>query len=311
MLLRQISPSDPVTNLGLDAADQGAPILRDAEFRSKPGDLERKETAQDAAGGTTITRELNTDNTPITYTPAYRNVTKKIVSRDIKVDKVVEQRSDDPMTRLADRTVIEMRKVFRLFQVMCITGDSAGVATDFDGFENLITYGRTVTGGVVVPVGGDAVADLQQIAIEKLLEHAENVRFFRPDGLVHAYMNGQLKVRWLTVAKKLGYYSQIQRPDSGAIDEIIGDRIIIRSAGLNYDGASYLLPFTEADNSSSVWFVAWDEEGEGVHLLTSAGLVGEYNGRVGNFYQNNFNMDASIGVRDSNSLVRSTGWKLS
>ena len=313
MKLRQISQGDDVTTLGLNGMERGAAILIDVECRANPGDLERKETKQGAAGGSTITRLINTDNTAIQYTPAYRNVTKMIVSRDIKVDKVVEGRSENPVSVLADRTEEEMFYVGQLFQAMCFIGDSGSVATDFDGLENLISYGRSLDADIVLPVGGDDVRDLQQLAIEKLLEHAENVITFQPDGLVHAYVNGQLKVRILTLAKTLGYLREVQKPDVSYVDQIIGEKIIIRSAGLD-SGGSYLLPFSESyngGNSSSFWFVAWDENGTGVHLLTSQGLVGEYAGLVGNFWQNNFNMDAVLGVRNSNALVRSRGWKLS
>jgi len=313
MKLRQISPGDEVTTLGLNGMERGAPILTDAEWRDRPGDLERKETKQGAQGGSTITRLINNDNTPITYTPAYRNVTKKIVSRDIKTDKIVRQRAGDPIIDLAERTEEEMFYVGQLFQAMCFTGDSGAVATDFDGLENLISYGRNLDANLTLPLGGDSVKDLQQEAIEKLLEHAENVITFGPDQLVHAYVNGSFKVRILSIAKALGYLSTVQKPDAGYVDNIIGDKVIIRSAGLDSSG-SYLIPFTETyngGNSSSIWFVAWDESGIGVHILTSQGLVGEYNGPVGNFYQNNFNMDAVMGVRNSNALIRSRGWKLS
>jgi hypothetical protein len=313
MKLRQVSPGDPVSALGLEAFEIGAPIIQDAEFRAEPGDLERDEKLTDAEGNTTITRALNADNTPVTYTPSFINVTKKIVSKDIKVDKSLEQRGKDIESVLARRTKREMTKVARLFQAMCFNGDSGSVATNFDGFENLVaTYGTIKTGGLALPVGGDDFKEMQQEAIEILLEHAEYVQTFAKNGLIHAYCNGKLKVRLLTVSKNLGYLTTVQRPgEPGAVDNIIGDKIILRSAGLNYSGSAYLLPFTETGDASSIWFISWDEEGEGVHLLTSAGLVGEYNGRVGNFYQNNFNMYAVIGCRHPNSLVRSTGWKLS
>jgi hypothetical protein len=173
----------------------------------------------------------------------------------------------------------------------------------------MASYGTTRAANKTVPVGGDSVKSIQQEAIEKLLEEAEWVQTYALNGTIHAYMNGVLKVRLLTIAKNLGYLSQVQRPDGGAVDNIIGDKIIIRSAGLDYLGA-YLLPFTETDNSSSIYFVAWDENGTGVHLLTSVGMLGEYNGRVGNFYQNNFNLDAVLACRHTKSLIRSTGWKL-
>jgi hypothetical protein len=308
MKLRQASPADPVSAIGLMGLEEGAPILEDAEFYAKGGDQDRLEKEVDATGGTTITRALNAANTAITYTPDYTTLTKKIISRTIGVDDIVQQRGMDAQSELAKRDRREMRRAGRLLQNIFFNGDSGSVATDFDGFANLVDATRILSNGKVMPVGGDDVKDVQQEAIEQLIVDAEYCRAISGARL-HAYMNPLLKIRLVTVAKNLGFYQSIQEAGK-TFDTLLGD-IILRSAGRDYNMA-YLLPFTEAyvgANSSSIYFVAWGQE-EGVTCLTSAGLVGKNDPAQNIFGEDTYNLDMTIGVTDVNALVRSTGWRL-
>lgn len=312
MKLRQISPGNSETSIGLDGLEGGCSILQDAEFYAKGGDLDRKETETDAQGGDTITRALNAANTATTKTPTYSNFTKKIVSRTISVDNVVGQRGGDMVEELAKSSKIELRKVGYRLQNMFINGDSGSVVTDFDGFANLVDASKVLSGdnlGVLMPVGGDSVRDVQQIAIERFLQAAAFCRAFF-QGRKHVYMNPQLHVRLVTVAKSLGYYQAIQ--ELGVTIDTIGGDIILRSLGLDEDGAAFL-PFTETPNggnSSSMYFVGWGD-GEGVTCLTSAGLVGEYKPGSNALGYNQYDLDMVLGVQNKHALVQSPGWKLS
>lgn len=310
MNLRQLSAGDPVTAIGLQGLFERCPILEDAQFYQVGGDLDRLEKTVAAGGSDTITRALNTENTPISKTPAYANITKYIVSRTIKIDNIVAQRGRDMTQELADKSLTEMRLVGSRLQRMFVKGDSGSVTTDFDGFENIVDASCVLSGdqlGKLVPVGGDAVAGGQQEAVERLLSNAAYCKAFY-QGKVWAYMNSLLAIRITSVAKKLGYYSQIQV--MGQLVDAIGD-IIIRPLGMDEDG-THFLPFTETPNggnSSSIWFVGWGEK-SGVTCPTSAGLVGEYKAGDNIFGFNQYDLDMGMGVQDKNALVQSPGWKL-
>ena len=312
MNLRQVSPGDPVSSIGLDGLFEGCSILQDAQFYAKGGDLDRLENPTDAIGSDTITRALNAANTPTTKTPHYGNLTKKIVSRTISVDNIVGQRVGDMVAELGKNSRTEMRQVGYRLQNMFLNGDDGAVVTDFDGFANLVDASKVLAGdllGMIVPVGGDVVMDLQQTAVERLLSVAAFCRAFFQKRIT-AYMNPLLHIRWVTVAKKLGFYLPIQEIGE-TIDTIRGD-IVLRSVGLDEDGDAFL-PFTETPNggnSSSIWLVGWGE-GEGVTCLTSAGLVGEYKPGANIFGYNQYDLDMTLGVQDKNALVQSPGWKLS
>lgn len=127
-------------------------------------------------------------------------------------------------------------------------------------------------------------------------------------GAQFAYMNEYLKIRWLTVAKALGYYRQ-SKDELGNVIDVIGN-VIIKGAGYAKAGTP-LLPFTEtcgiSTNTSSIWCVRWGER-TNLTCLTSVGLKGRYSGQVGNQIINNINLDMTMHLQDATSLVQLKGF---
>jgi len=306
MNIREISQNDPISNLALDGLLESAPILDDAQFYSSDGNADTLKdalTGSDPAGK--ITRSINEANPESTHTRPETAYPKKLVSFTSKADAALEDRNIDPNTELAQITYQDAYRRGFVLQNMFFEGDSAADAEDFDGFRNLVTAGNILNDGVVVPVGGDAVAADQQTAIERLLQHFASVR----GGAQFAYMNDSLRIRWLTVAKKLGYYSQ-SHDELGNQIERIGDTII-RGAGKDYAGAD-LLPFTETvpvANSSSI-FLARYAERMNLTALTSAGVHGRFS-EDATFLKNTVNFDITLILQDPKALVQSQGWRLS
>jgi hypothetical protein len=299
MLITQISPNDPATRVALEGLMSSCPILQDAQFYTKSGAADSLKRARRASEMEKITRSLGDDNTATGPTPTYDPVTKKIVSFDAKVDVTLEDRNEDPEAELAVQTRLEAEEAGYVLQPMFFSGDTGADAEDFDGMENLVSEDYIKDDGLVVPVGGDSVADLQQLSIEKLRQHIATVR----GGATHMYMNEFLKVRWITVAKKLGYYDSIQTLD-GVIERIGG--VIVRGAGYDRSGDP-LLPFTEG--SSSIWLVRWGDRKD-LTCLTSVGVKARYAGQIGNHLINNVNFDCVLHLQNPAALVQSSGWKL-
>lgn len=311
MLLREISPSDPVTNLVLQGFEKSAPILKEAQFYAKNGAADSKKRAKATSEKTDLFRALNADNTASTYTPTYDTVTKKIVSFDVSVDVTLEDRNEDPLAELAQETINQSESFGYLLQEELFKADTDDDSQEFNGMEAICedrSLQETVNDGsglVLLMGNSDTVVAEQQKAIELLLRLFASVR----GGASHAYMNEYLKIRWLTIAKNLGYYRQ-SKDELGNMIEMIGDTVI-RGAGYNEPG-SPLLPFTETPgggSSSSIFCVRWGE-GKDLTILTSVGIKGRYAGQSGNFLINNVNMDAALHLQNNTAMKQSRGWKL-
>jgi len=309
MLLRAISPSDPITALALAGIETNAPILRDLQFYSRNGNADSIKTAREGAT-TNIFRPLNTNNTAVPPVPVYEPVLKKIISFDAKVDVVLEDRNEDMEAELAQQTRLEAEDAGYIFQKQIFEGSAATDANSFDGLRNLVTEKWLIEAegnGIVVPVGNaDTKVSAQQLFIEKLLQRIETVK----GGASHLYINQNLKARLITVAKNLGYYRQ-SKDELGNYIEQINDTII-RGAGYEASGET-LLPFNEtvgeANNCTSIFFVRWGERKD-LTALTSVGLKGRYAGQVGNFITNNINMDMALALQNPSALVQWKGLRL-
>lgn len=310
MLLSQISDNNPVSQLALEGLLKNAPILQDAQFYSKSGSADSVKHKREANTKTKITRSINEDNSATPPTNTYDPVAKKIISFDAKVDVVLDDRNEDPEAELAFQTRLEAEEASWVLQEMFFEGDSAVDSEDFDGMRNLVKTSqilKTDTDGLQLLLGNsDTARTAQQKAIEKLLQHAALVRGMA----THAYMNEWLKIRFLTVAKSLGYYRLSKDELGNEIETIRG--LVIRGAGYKKDGST-LLPFNEtvganADNSS-IFFARWGERVD-LTVLTSVGVKGRYAGQLGNFIINNVNMDAALYLQNDKALTQSQGWRL-
>lgn len=309
MLLEQISPSDPVTAQAMRGLKETCAIIRDAQFYQKNGPADNVKKAPSSSDSGTF-RSLNESNNPTAAARNYESFGKKIVSFDAKVDVILEDRNEDPATELAMQTYIEAKERGYVVQEKFFEADSGSNAEEFDGIRAVCPAGNVITpsSNILVPVGNsDANRAAQQSAIESLLINARKIK----GGATHAYMNGLLKIRLLTVAKELGYY-RMSKDELGNEVEQIGD-IVLRDAGLKTDGKD-ILPFSETVNAegttSSIFFVRWGERTD-LTVLTSRGLVGRYAGQVANHYINNVNMDAALVLQDDTAIQQSEGWKLS
>lgn len=307
MNIRQASPGDPLTNAALDAMIEVAPALNDLEFYTRPGTADTLYEDFDAAAKTKITRSLNDSaNSATAPTPVPQTITKKIVSFDATVDTVYLQRGYDAPSEMTTQLRREARQAGFKLQAMIFEGDAAVDAEDFNGLRKIAKTAYKNTLGRIVPAGtGDSIVAAQQLAVEAFLNQAAILRAANPV----AYMNENLRARWVTVAKNLGYYRQ-SIDELGRFIERIGN-VVLKGAAYGADGAA-LLPFTESANggsSSSIFFVE-HAENDKVTALTSVGFVAEDNGKVGNKFVVNCNMDIELGIRTPWSLVISQGWKL-
>jgi len=310
MRLREISPADPVSQIALDGLIETAPILLDAEFYTREGNADNIKDAPSGATQTKITRSLNEPNTPIAGARTYSPATKKIVSFDSKVDVILEDRNEDVEAELIKQTLIDAKEAGWVLQDLFFNGDVGEDSENFDGMVNLVhaDWIKTIeANGIYVPVGSsDTNASLQQLAVEKLLQGFAMVR----GGTQIAYMNEYLKIRWLTVAKALGYYRQ-SKDELGNTIDMIGN-VIIKGASYSKAGTP-LLPFTEtcgtSTNTSSIYCVRWGER-TNLTCLTSVGLKGRYAGQVGNQIINNVNLDMTMHLQDITSLVQLKGFQI-
>jgi hypothetical protein len=309
MLLREISPSDNITAVVLSAFEISCPILADAQFYSRTGPADSVKRAKGTTNKAEIFREINTNNTPAAFTRTYDAVTKKIVSFDAKADVTLEDRNEDPETELLQETSVEAESVGYALQEKFFEGDVDDDSKEFDGMRELATaLGNVVTANdqgnpVVLALGNsDAVVSAQQQAVEFMLRFFARVR----GGASHCYMNEYLKIRWLTIAKALGYYRQ-SKDELGNVIELIGNTII-RGAGYTEPGVP-LLPFNEANNTSSIFACRWGERKD-LTVLTSVGVKARYAGQIGNFLFNNVNMDAAMHLQNPTGLWQCSGWAL-
>jgi len=310
VLIQQISPGDPVSQLAIQGLMETAPFLRDCQFYSRSGSSDLVKEEREAETPSTIFRSVNEDNTATGPSPNYLSVPKKIVSFDAKVDVILEDRKEDPETELAHQTRLKANEAGWILQEKFFEGDSAVNSEEFDGLRNLVNTSWVYdidTNGIQLTLGNsDTAVANQQKAIEALLKLFEKVR----GGASHAYMNPFLKVRFLTVAKNLGYY-RMSKDELGNTIEMIGD-VIIRSAGFKKDGTP-LLPFNEtvgtSTDCSSIFAVRWGERVD-LTALTSVGCKGRYAGQIGNFLINNVNMDMTLVLQDPSAIVQAKGWRL-
>lgn len=310
MLLKDVSPADPLSRLVLEGLEKGAPILKDIQFYRKPGSADSVKNAP--SGGTTgIFRSINEDNVPIAVNTDFTTLTKKIVSFEVKTDIVYEDRNEDAESELAYQTRTEAEEAGYILQEKVFEGDVSINSEEFDGFRNLVDVSMVsvvAENGLVIPMGNtDTKITQQQQAIEELLKLFASVR----GGASHAYMNEYLKIRWLTIAKNLGYY-KTEKDELGSSVEMIGD-VIIRGAGYNSSGEANL-PFTETvgtatEKCSSIFVVRWGERKD-LTALTSAGVKARYIGQSGNFLINNVNLDMTLGLQNKTALIQSKGWRL-
>jgi hypothetical protein len=310
MLLEQISPNDPVSLVAMQGLLSSAPILLDAQFFLGAGAAAAIKKAASGETKTKITRSINESNTATGGTRTYDTTAKKIVSFDAKVDVVVEDRNEDPEAELAYQTRKEAEEAGYVLQELFFEGDTGDDSEDFDGMRELVdsSWVQTIdTDGIELSLGNsDTAVTNQQMAIEALLKLFATVR----GGATHAYMNEYLKVRWLTIAKNLGYY-RMTLDALGQPIEMIGN-VIIRGAGYQEDGTP-LLPFDEtvggSNDCSSIFAVRWGERNN-LTCITSAGLKGRYAGQYGNFLINNVNLDMALLLQDTTALVQSKGWRI-
>lgn len=305
--LRAISPSDPVSRVALDGLYETCPILADAEFYSRTGPADSVKKAPESSDTETF-RSLNAANSPTPGSRSYLDIGKKIVSFDASVDVILEDRNEDIATELVTQTRIEAMERGYILQEKFFEGDEGGNAEEFDGLRNIVEeiYDHSDS-DILLPLGNsDANKALMQAAYEQFRKDARRIK----GGATHVYMNGTLKIRWLTIAKELGYY-RLSKDELGNDIEMIGD-IIVRDAGLKTNGDD-ILPFNETvggnTTTSSMFFSRWSER-VNLTVLTSRGLVGRYSGQSGNLITNNVNMDAALVLQNKFALVESKGWAL-
>ena len=307
MLLRLASPSDPITNAVLTGFERSAPaIMQDLEFYIKTGSADSVKRAKATSTKSDIFRALNEDNTPDAYTPVYDPVAKKIVSFDVKVDVQLEDRNEDPEAELAQLTVIEAESVGYSLQEAFFEGNddvSEGNPLSFKGLRALADeYGNIIQADYgIAPVGGadNTIITQQQQFIEELTNFFKRIR----GGATHAYMHEDVKTRLLNIAKNLGYYRTAKDELGNEIEMIRG--VIIRGAGYKENG-DLLLPFTEADDTSSIFACRFGER-TNLTCLTSVGVKARYAGQIGNFLINNVNMDAAMHLQAPTALYQLTG----
>jgi len=310
MSTRDISPADPISHAAIRGLMDTWPILNDIEFYTRTGPADSVKRAPSGTNASKITRSLNEANTPTAGSRSYDTVTKKIVSFDAKVDVMLEDRNEDPEAELMVQTYLEAVEAGWVGQDMSFSGDVGGDAEDFDGMANLVQADQIITfetNGIYIPVGNsDANMGYQQKAIEYLLKAFASIR----GGATHAYMNEYVKVRWLTVAKALGYYRQ-SKDELGNLIEYIGNTII-RGAGYKKDG-TLILPLSEtcgtSNNTSSMFACRWGERKD-LTALTSVGVKGRYAGQSGNQIINNVNLDMVLHLQDYTALYQFKGWQL-
>jgi hypothetical protein len=310
MLLRQISPSDNLTNVILTGLEKNAPALQDIQFYSKMGDADSLKK-QRTGSTTSIFRPLNEDNEATPPSNTYDPIAKKIVSFDIKVDRVLEDRNEDVATELVTQSGLEAEDAGWILQEKFFEGNSSTEGSDeFDGLRRMVknAWIKTAgTNGLVAALGNsDAAVTAQQTFMESLINFFKLVR----GGASHCYMNEFMQTRILTIAKNLGYYRQ-SKDELGNIVDLIG-KTIIRGAGYKKNGDANL-PFTETvgenHKCSSIFLARWGERKD-LSALTSVGCKAVYAGLVGNFYTNNVNMDMALALQNDTALVQVKGYSL-
>ncbi|MBO8183331.1 MAG: hypothetical protein H0Z28_11170 [Archaeoglobus sp.] len=309
MLLRQISPNDDLTRVVIEALESTAPILKDlkdAQFYTKAGSSDNVKKAAGGHSGNATFRDLNEEPTITAGERTYEPVAKKILSIQSKVDIILEKRGEDPESELVVETRNDAMEAGWLLQEKFFKGDSAVNSKEFDGLYALVPADNLIAEEIVVPTGiSDSAMSQQQIALEKLLQFISKVR----GGATHLYMPEALKIRWLTVAKNLGYYRQ-NKDELGNTIDMIGD-VVIRGAGRQKDG-SEIMDFNETvtnNDCASIIAVRWGERVD-LTCLTTSGIIAEYLGQVGKFLINSVDLDMAIVLQNNTALYQWRGWRL-
>ncbi len=311
MKIREISPSDPISQLALDGLIQSAKALEDIEFYARGGNAD---SVKEAGKGntTTIFRPINTDNTSTPPTRKDLPVAKKIVSFDASVDVVYEDRNMDAVAELAQETFNQAKTSGFILQEKIFEGNSAleNAENEFDGLRKLTPAANKIpiaeNGHIVVLGNTDAAVKSQQLSKELLLQSLARVR----GGATVVYMNDFLKIRFMSVAKALGYY-RLSKDEFGNEIEMIGNTIV-RGAGDKEDGTK-LLPFNEtvgtSADCSSIFAVRYGTRQE-LSALTSVGVKGRFSGQKGNLITNNINFDMAFVLQNPAALYQFTGWRM-
>lgn len=317
MLLRQISPSDPVTSTILDGLEFSAPILRTAQWYARNGSTDHLQRAREGTEQAAYFRALNASaNTSTPPTPNPITPEKKIISFDIKVDRAFQDRGDDLLAdQLAYQSLIESREAGYVLQSKFFNADSGSVAAEFDGLIAQVDTGDAVQyqianngAGALMSLGAtnDEVKAKREalIALINLIDSVQG-------GASHLIMNEDLKSRVIMISKEAGFY-RTQKDELGDEVEMIRGAQLV-GAGRSKTGAA-LLPFTETvdgvgANCSSIFAVRWGERVD-LSLLTSVGVSASQPYVSGNFWIINVNIDAQIVLQNTRALVQSRGWRL-
>lgn len=301
-LLAQISPNDPISTGAVLGLSRHSSLFNLLDFSAVGGNSVILQNRQ-YSPNTTIFRDINEDNTSTPPGIDDQSVIKRIVSFDASADVTLEDRDIDPTTVLAQRTVEEAENASWLLQTAFIHGAYSAQTKSFDGLLALTPQANYKDTGKPCPVGNDNdVVSAMQEAIEQLLFLQQMVL----GGATHAVVNDVLKVRFLTMAKQLGYY-RMSKDELGAEVDQIGSLTLV-GAGMKADG-SYNLPFDASTKKTSI--IVFRQGTKGLKCITSKGVVGRYTGQVGNKYVNNVNLDAALALDDSKGMFVSTGWSLS
>lgn len=313
MKLRQISQANPVTNIVLDEFEKEAPILMDAEFYSKSGNTDLSKRGREPGDGAVDPfRDLNEPEFSLPPARVYDPVTKKIVSFEAQVDRVLEHRNVDPAAELEQETRIQANEVGQTLQETFFLADEAANPKSPNGMAALVKPEMVTNGNGGAPIslvlGGDAKRLEQQVALEFVMNWLRSVR------ATHAYFPDTFLTRLILVAKNIGFYRlQVTKDSLGAtIENDSIDGVILRSTGRRYSGAE-ITPFNEtlgaANDTSSAFACRWGE-GTDLTVLTSVGVSGDYEGLRGKFHVNTVDMDMQMHLQKSRSLGRLRGLQL-
>ena len=308
--IRSLSSINPVAEIVLSQFEEHAPIFNDIDAYIAGGNADSLKKHRNGIAQSNIFRAINTPPSRDKVTIDYFPIPKKIVSGHTDIDKVYEDRNMDITTELEFQTREDAQVDAKMFHEAAWKGDSAAVATSFDGIMNLVPDARDVDlpDVLTLPVGGDASKAAQQTFFEKFIS-AQHVM---PWSEFHCYMNEYFRLRILTAAKNLGYYDRIQTPD-GVIERI--GKAIIKGYGYSADG-ELLFPQAASNGDpdpagvSSFTFVKWGERSN-LTYVTSAGLVADFNNLVDKrFYRNSWDLDGAFGLQNDKALYKLNGFAL-
>lgn len=308
--IRSLSTINPVSTIVLDQFELNSPIFRDIDAYIAPGNSESLKKHRGGKEMSSIFRDINEE--PIRDKTTIDDVTepKKIVSGHTDIDVVYEQRNVDPLTELEFQTREDAQVDAKKFHEKVWEADPAVSAKEFKGIKTLVPAARkdTISGGLLLPIGGDASKAAQQAFFEKFIQ----MQSVMPYSVFDCYMTEAFRLRILTAAKNLGYYDRIQEPD-GVIERI--GKANIKGYGYGADGKP-LYPTIDGsgdpdpNGTTHFTFVRWGER-TNLTFATSAGIVAEFNGLVNKqFYRNSYSLDGTFLLQNDNALYEIDGFKL-